>query len=82
MQAYYEIETEIPLNHQLHLKLPDSIPAGHAKIAVIYNLPDKSTDKAEQMAAFLRALPDEPKEAGLSREAIDDYLRQERQSWE
>ncbi|WP_341327757.1 hypothetical protein [Methylotuvimicrobium sp. KM2] len=73
MQAYYEIETEIPLNHQLHLKLPDDIPAGHAKIAVIYDMPDKLTDKAEQMAAFLRALPDEPKEAGLSREAIDDY---------
>ncbi len=82
MQAYYEIETEIPLNHQLHLKLPDNIPAGHAKIAVIYDVPDKSTTKAEQMAAFLKALPDEPEEAGLSREAIDDYLRHERQSWD
>lgn len=82
MQAYYEIETEIPIDHQLHLKLPDDIPAGHAKIAVIYDIPDKSADKAEQMAAFLKALPDEPEEPGLSREAINDYLRQERQSWD
>lgn len=38
MQAYYEIETDIPVNHQLHIQLPDTIPTGRAKIAVIYEV--------------------------------------------
>ncbi len=24
MQVYYEIETDIPIDHQLHLQLPDT----------------------------------------------------------
>jgi len=36
MQAYYEIEAEIPLNHQLKLQLPENIPSGRVKVAVIY----------------------------------------------
>jgi len=42
MAACYEIETEIPLNHQLVVQLPDSIPAGHAKITIHYDLTDRS----------------------------------------
>ena len=38
MQAYYEIETEIPVNHLLKLQLPEMIPSGRAKIAIIYEL--------------------------------------------
>jgi hypothetical protein len=38
MQAYYEIETDITANHQVHIQLPDTIPHGRAKIAVIYEL--------------------------------------------
>ena len=30
MYAYYEVETNIPSNHELHIQLPDSIPAGRA----------------------------------------------------
>jgi hypothetical protein len=52
MQAYYEIETQIPPNHRLNQQLPDSIPSGAAKIAVIYELPEKSETKATKMAAF------------------------------
>ena len=40
MHAYYEIETDIPKNHQINLVLPDDIPEGRAKIAVIYELPN------------------------------------------
>ena len=79
MQAYYEIETEIPLNHQLMLQLPDSIPVGHVKITVIYEMPKTQTNKTAKLTEFLKALPDEPEETGLSREAINDYLQQERQ---
>ena len=82
MQAYYEIETEIPLNHQLKLQLPDSIPSGHVKIAVIYELPKVSEKKSSKLSDFLEALPDTPDDKGLSREAINDYMQQERQSWD
>ncbi|HEY8097267.1 MAG TPA: hypothetical protein VIE65_14375 [Methylobacter sp.] len=82
MQAYYEIETQIPQNHQLKLQLPDTIPVGHAKVAVIYELPEVTENKAVKMAAFLNALPDETDESGLSREAINDYIQQERQGWD
>jgi len=40
MSACYEIETEIPLNHQLIVQLPDSIPVEHAKITIHYELTD------------------------------------------
>ncbi|MDD5272512.1 MAG: hypothetical protein PHU14_07325 [Methylovulum sp.] len=82
MQAYYEIETQIPPNHQLKLLLPDTIPAGYAKIAIIYELPEIKPTPAAKMAAFLDTLPDQADGIGLSREAINDYMQQERQSWD
>jgi hypothetical protein len=82
MQAYYEIETQIPSNHQLNLQLPDSIPAGAAKIAVIYELPEKPDVKVSKMAAFLQTLPDVPEGKGLNRAAIESHLQQERESWD
>jgi len=82
MQAYYEIETQIPQNHQLKLQLPDTIPAGLAKIAVIYELPEVTENKAVKMAAFLNALPDKADQSGLSRAAINEYIDQERSDWD
>ena len=46
MQAYYEIETDIPNNHQLNLVLPDEIPEGKAKVAIIYELPNEQDEEA------------------------------------
>jgi hypothetical protein len=80
MQAYYEIETDITANHQLHIQLPDSIPAGRAKVAVIYELAGQQADKAKLMASFLSNLP-EVGGQGLSREQIQAYLDEERSSW-
>jgi hypothetical protein len=82
MQAYYEIETQIPPNHRLNLQLPDSIPAGTAKITVIYEMQEKSETKATKMAAFLQSLSELRVGEGLSRTAIDAKLRQERQDWD
>ncbi len=53
MQAYYEIETDIPGDHQLHIQLPESIPAGRAKIAVIYELTQIKNDAGVALKAFL-----------------------------
>jgi hypothetical protein len=82
MQAYYEIETQIPPNHRLNLQLPDSIPAGTAKIAVIYELPEQPENKATKMAAFLQSLSELTAGEGLSRAAIDAHLHKERHDWE
>lgn len=82
MQAYYEIETQISSNHQLHIQLPDSIPTGRAKIAIIYELAERQKPtKKSLMLEFLNSLP-EPKTQGLSREQIQTYLDEERASWD
>lgn len=52
MQAYYEIETDITANHQLHIQLPDSIPQGRAKIKVIYEVVENTKRKFEDTPAF------------------------------
>jgi len=49
MQAYYKIETDIPKNHRLNLVLPDDIPEGKAKLAIIYEVPSKQTQNAEDL---------------------------------
>lgn len=82
MQAYYEIETQIPPNHRLNLQLPDCIPAGTAKITVIYEMPEKPETKVTKMAAFLQSLSELTVGEGMSRMAIDSQLRQERQDWD
>lgn len=45
MQGYYEIETEIPANRELHIHLPREIPPGQVKIAIIYDLPESPNPK-------------------------------------
>lgn len=79
MQAYYEIEIQIPGNHQLNIQLPDTIPAGRAKIAVIYEVADLPTTKKDLMSNFLASLPDNP-EGGLIVEEIQAYIDDERAS--
>ncbi|MGD7035149.1 hypothetical protein [Methylotuvimicrobium buryatense] len=53
MQAYYEIETEIPKNHQLNLSLPDDIPAGKAKVAIIYEFSEPKDNTGMALTEFL-----------------------------
>jgi hypothetical protein len=53
MQAYYEIETDISKNHQLNLVLPDEIPEGKVKVAIIYEFLEPKNNAAEALNAFL-----------------------------
>ncbi|SLM28136.1 conserved hypothetical protein [Desulfamplus magnetovallimortis] len=82
MQAYYEIETEIPVTHQLNIKLPDTIPVGRAKIAIIYEVTEVQSDKKTMMADFLNNLPDNPTGGCLTKDEIKTYIQQERSSWD
>ena len=54
MHAYYEIETDIPSNHELQLQLPENIPAGRAKITVIYELPDLPAKNTEELIKAIK----------------------------
>jgi hypothetical protein len=54
MQAYYEIETNIPKNHQLNLVLHDDIPEGKAKVAIIYELPNLQTKNTEDLIKAIK----------------------------
>ena len=45
MQAYFETEVFLPVNHHLNLKLPDEIPAGRVRIAVIYEKEKKALNR-------------------------------------
>ena len=53
MQAYYEIEAEIPSDHKLQLQLPDNIPIGKAKIAIIYEITQIKNDAGVALKEFL-----------------------------
>lgn len=81
MQACYEIETEIPASHRINIQLPDTIPAGRVKVAIIYEIAEESQTCNTRMADFLASLTDHPGD-GLSREEIRTYVDQERQSWD
>ena len=81
MQAYYETLAIVPNNHILNIQLPNTIPAGKIKVAVIYDLlMNPSTDKQNLMADFLNQLP--LNESGLTRNQIQDYIEQERCQWD
>ncbi len=79
MRAYYEIETENPSNHELKIRLPDEIPTGKIKVAIIYEIIEPSPQQ-DRMTALLDSLP-EPDGEGLSKEKIQAFIRQERESW-
>jgi hypothetical protein len=81
MQAYYEVETEIQNNHQLNLQLPNNIPIGRAKVAIIYEWVEPTSNKSVQMVDFLNNLPLSPT-GGLSKEQIQTYLKKEREQWD
>ncbi len=53
MHAYYEMETHIPSNHQLQIQLPEMIPAGRAKIALIYELAETKNNAGLALKTFL-----------------------------
>ena len=53
MQAYYEIEAEIPSDYKLQLQLPDNIRIGKAKIAIIYEITQIKNDAGVALKEFL-----------------------------
>ena len=78
MQAYFETEVFLPVNHHLNLQLPDEIPAGRVRIAVIYEKESSITEPGN-LSHFLSTLP--LNEQGRSNEDIMKQINEERDSW-
>ena len=78
MQAYFETEVFLPVNHHLNLQLPDEIPAGRVRIAVIYEKENSLTEPGN-LSHFLSTLP--LNEQGRSNEDIMKQINEERDSW-
>jgi uncharacterized protein YdaU (DUF1376 family) len=72
MHAYYEVETNIPTDHQLHIKLPDSIPAGRAKIAVICELTEAKNNVGLALKAFLNKYQTEDIDIDIDTRIFDE----------
>ncbi|MBS3955071.1 MAG: hypothetical protein KGZ88_19130 [Methylomicrobium sp.] len=79
MQAYYETEVILPVNHHLNLQLPDEIPAGRVRIAVIYEKENNGTEQGN-LSQFLSTLP--LNEQGRSDADILQQIKEERDSWD
>lgn len=81
MQAYYEIEADITTNHQLHIQLPDIIPAGRAKVAVIYELDDtqKTPQKEKTLMDYLGAGKSYRRFSSV--DEIDNFVVGNRETW-
>jgi hypothetical protein len=63
MQAYYEIATYIPSNHQLPIDVNlalfatyrnHQLPEGKVKIAIIYELPDVQANKTTDLISAIK----------------------------
>ena len=81
MHAYFETEATLPVNHCLNLKLPDEIPAGKIRIAVIYEKEvEKSAVETGNLDHFLAALP--LNEQGRTPADIMQQVKEERDSWD
>ena len=75
MQAYYEIEIDIPKNHRLNLVLPDDIPEGKAKVAIIYELPSLQTKNTEDL---IKAIKKFRAKQALSNKEIKELIEEGR----
>lgn len=80
MQNYYEIETEVPANHQLHLDLPRDIPAGKVKIAIIYDQPESQNSEANNWLDVLGA--GKAHSRFNSTEDVNHFITEQRETWE
>ncbi|MEY3218756.1 MAG: hypothetical protein RIT27_113 [Pseudomonadota bacterium] len=83
MRAYYELETNIPLNHQITIQLPDNIPVRQATIAVIYELNQNITNNLPQLKTLVDFLGTGKKYQRFSSTSeIDNFVSENRETWE
>jgi len=85
MQAYYETKIEVPEDHQVTVKLPEDIPPGPVKLAIIYETEAaRNSDREKRRARMQDFLTNLPLNTtgGLSQEEIRARIDEERSSWD
>jgi hypothetical protein len=75
MQAYYEANAVVTNNHLLSIQLPENIPVGRVKIAVIYEVLSPIMDK--QTVTVVDFLAECRRQSLL----VTDKCEQETQLW-
>jgi hypothetical protein len=79
-----ELETEITADHAIHLKLPNQVRPGRARVIVLYETDDDTKRqikrKGGKLDDFLAALPGNT--PGRDREEIAAQVEAERASWD
>ena len=74
-----KLQARVEKDHTLSLKLPEDVREGPAEVIVL--VPDKAAKPSHSLSDFLTRLPRRSRQL-RSKEEIDRYLEQERQSWE
>jgi hypothetical protein len=79
-----ELETEITEDHTIHLKLPNQVRPGRARIIVLYETDDDARREFEYRSGnlddFLASLPRNT--PGRDRNEIATQIEAERASWD
>jgi hypothetical protein len=73
-----KLQTHVEKDHMLHLHLPEDVKEGPAEVIVL--VPEAAEPK-HTLADFLTHLSERPRTT-RNKEEIDQYLQEERASWE
>ncbi len=74
-----KLQAHIEKDHTVSLQLPEDVREGPAEVIVL--VPDPAAKTAHSLSDFLARLPQQPRRP-RSKEEIDRYLEQERQTWD
>ena len=74
-----KLQTQVEKDHTLRLKLPEDVEEGPAEVIVL--VPEAAERPDHTLADFLARLSEHPPTL-RSKEEIDRYLQEERESWE
>jgi len=73
-----KLQTQVEKDHTLHLRLPEDVKEGPAEVIVLV---PEAAEPRHTLADFLAHLSDRPRTT-RNKEEIDQYLQEERASWE
>jgi hypothetical protein len=65
--SYYEAVAEVPPDHCLRLQLPDEIPTGFVRVAVIFEAEAVKDTEGDAIKDILATMPDVGEDADFGR---------------
>jgi hypothetical protein len=79
MQAL-KLKGRIDSNHRITLQLPEDTPVGDAEVIVL--VPESATEAAREHLRKVFDEIDRSRHPRMSKEEIDNYIAEERASWD